>query len=375
MNAPQIKGYCPGALRPMQSGDGIVVRIRPFNGRLRRAQADGIATMAAAHGNGLIDLSSRGNLQIRGVKESTYAPLIEGLHHMALIDANEAAEARRNVLVTPFWQTGDETETFTAALTDALGAEDAPATPGKFGFAIDTGRAPVLQSASADIRLERDICGGLVLAADGAATGKRVTSQTAIPDMLALADWFLEKRTTQTRMSHLLKDGLPLPPGFTVPRQTQNYVPAPGYTPFGTMVGLAFGQLQVKTLASLAKHGGLRMTPWRMVLVESARELPDVDGIITDPDDPLLRVIACSGAPACAQGLADTRAIAQNVAAFLKRDQLLHVSGCAKGCAHPRAASVTVTATKTGFDIIRDGKASDTPTQTNLISDEIIKAL
>ena len=51
MTAPVVKGYCPGALRPMMSGDGLVVRVRPFNGRLRRAQADGIATLAAAHGN------------------------------------------------------------------------------------------------------------------------------------------------------------------------------------------------------------------------------------------------------------------------------------------------------------------------------------
>ncbi len=29
MTGWEIKGWCPGALRPMQSGDGLVVRIRP----------------------------------------------------------------------------------------------------------------------------------------------------------------------------------------------------------------------------------------------------------------------------------------------------------------------------------------------------------
>ena len=38
MSAAAIKGWCPGALRPMQSGDGLVVRVRPFGGRL---EADG----------------------------------------------------------------------------------------------------------------------------------------------------------------------------------------------------------------------------------------------------------------------------------------------------------------------------------------------
>ena len=40
----EVKGWCPGALRPMQSGDGLVVRIRPrsgtFNPRQLRALAD-----------------------------------------------------------------------------------------------------------------------------------------------------------------------------------------------------------------------------------------------------------------------------------------------------------------------------------------------
>ena len=29
MSAFEIKGWCPGALRPMLSGDGLVVRVRP----------------------------------------------------------------------------------------------------------------------------------------------------------------------------------------------------------------------------------------------------------------------------------------------------------------------------------------------------------
>ena len=64
----EIKGWCPSALRPMQSGDGFVVRIRPHGGRLSAEQAEGIADLAERHGNGLIDLTGRANLQIRGVR-------------------------------------------------------------------------------------------------------------------------------------------------------------------------------------------------------------------------------------------------------------------------------------------------------------------
>jgi sulfite reductase beta subunit-like hemoprotein len=155
---PLVKGWCPGALRPMLSGDGLVVRVRPFLGRLRRAQADGLATLAAAHGNGLIDLSSRGNLQLRGVREDSFAPLLEGLRGLNLLDDTAEAESRRNILVMPFWQSGDETECLAAALTDALIHAEDLALPAKFGFAVDTGAAPLLQRDSADIRLERSTC-------------------------------------------------------------------------------------------------------------------------------------------------------------------------------------------------------------------------
>ena len=39
MNRFEIKGWCPSALRPMQSGDGLVVRVRPRGGRLSAEQA------------------------------------------------------------------------------------------------------------------------------------------------------------------------------------------------------------------------------------------------------------------------------------------------------------------------------------------------
>lgn len=373
--APEIKGWCPGALRPMLSGDGWVVRVRPYGGRLRRAQADGLATLAAAHGNGTFDLSSRGNIQMRGVREASHTPLIEGLRRMSLVDADANVEGRRNILVMPFWQSDDETEFLAAELTKALAQPDAPALPGKFGFAIDTGPKPVLQSASADIRLERSTEGGLILVAEGEAKAKSVTLANAVSEAIALAHWFMARRDTEARMASLLANGAILPHGFDAARQLQTYAPKPGHTPLGAMVALAFGQLSAETLATLAKHGGLRMTPWRMLLVDGARELPKIDGIITDPDDPILRVVACTGAPGCTQGLGPTRDVARALAPHVPQGQLLHVSGCTKGCAHPKRAATTVIATPTGYDLIRDGTAADAAAQTNLPPDTLIKAI
>ncbi|KJZ32252.1 precorrin-3B synthase, partial [Paracoccus sp. S4493] len=97
-----IRGWCPGALQPMESGDGWVVRIRPPGGRLDAAQAQAIADAAQTHGNGVIELTGRANLQLRGVTPATHAPLIAALRPHGLIDPDIATETRRNILVTPF---------------------------------------------------------------------------------------------------------------------------------------------------------------------------------------------------------------------------------------------------------------------------------
>src|SRR5262249_15181470 len=102
MKAFAIKGWCPSALRPMLSGDGLVVRLRPRGGRLSAIQATGIAELALRYGNGLIDLTGRANLQIRGVREEGHGALVAGLARLGLVDDDQAMEARRNIIVAPF---------------------------------------------------------------------------------------------------------------------------------------------------------------------------------------------------------------------------------------------------------------------------------
>ena len=114
----------------MLSGDGLVVRIRPRGGRLSAEQVAGIAALSAKHGNGLIDLSARANLQIRGVAEGSYDALMAGLQTLELLDETSEAEARRNILVTPFWQDGDGAQEIAQDLARALAAPDAPDLPG-----------------------------------------------------------------------------------------------------------------------------------------------------------------------------------------------------------------------------------------------------
>ncbi|MGH6678590.1 MAG: precorrin-3B synthase [Bradyrhizobium sp.] len=377
MNRIAIKGWCPSAHRPMQSGDGLIVRIRPCGGRLSAAQALAIADLAARHGNGLIDLTGRGNLQLRGVRVKSHDPLLAELAGLGLVDADADVEAQRNILVTPFWREGDDTQAIAAELEHVL-SECRPGLPAKFGFAVDCGPERALALAPADIRFERGAGGGLIVRANGVPYGRSVPSTGAVALALELASWFLSSggaRDGRGRMAGHLRQGARLPDALTgrVSPAGVSPRPSPGVCAPGALVGLAFGQMQGATLKFLAERtAGLRMTPWRMVLVEGLRGMPQRDGLITCADDPLLRAIACTGAPGCERAYAETRALAQALAPHIPPGARLHVSGCAKGCAHPTPSAITLVATNDGFDLVRDGCARDAPTLRGLTPARIL---
>ncbi|MFW8634469.1 precorrin-3B synthase [Cribrihabitans pelagius] len=365
---PKVYGWCPGALRPMKSGDGLVVRVRAPLGRLTPAQARGLAALSQDLGNGLLDISARASLQLRGIREDAHEALLAGLRDLHLLDPDASAEARRNVLVQPFWQTGDDTHTIAASLSAALTGDSDLSLPGKFGFAVDCGPAPLLQEAAADIRIERGR-DGLILRADGAEAGLPVTPETAAEAALALARWFLAQGGApegRGRM-HCLTARRGPPASHGAARGTPAPQPAPGPAASGVLAALEFGQMPAATLAQLAGLGPLRLTPWRMLLVEGASRVPPLPGLILDATDPRLLVSVCTGAPGCLQALSATRALARDLAPSLPAGARLHVSGCAKGCAHPGPAPLTLTATgRDEFALIRNGSAADAPLKSHL---------
>jgi precorrin-3B synthase len=86
-------------------------------------------------------------------------------------------------------------------------------------------------------------------------------------------------------------------------------------------------------------------------------------GFVTRADDPRRYVIACAGAPLCASAYIPARAIAPNIATaaarYLNDGLVIHVSGCAKGCAHPGAAPLTVVGTPGDCALVANGSARD----------------
>lgn len=358
MSGGLVKSWCPGAHRPMAAEDGLILRIRPPEGRLSATQALGLARLAQTYGQGVLALTTRANLQLRGIAPADHAALLEELAVLNLLDADEAAERSRNIAVTPFWQTGDGTLELTEAL--ALGLAQGPALPAKFGFAVDIGPTPVLGETSADIRFERALDGTLLLRADGAALGQPIRVEEAVVQALALAEWFIASGGVcdgRGRMRAHIAAGHQPPGRSHTPPAPALPTPLPGPCAAGLLAAFALGEIPAATLEVLAGLAPeIRLTPWRMLLLPGLTTLPELPGLLLDPTSPWPRVFACTGAPGCAQALGKTRALAQALVPHLPSGVSLHVSGCAKGCAHPHAADITLTATVAGFTLARPGR-------------------
>jgi len=86
-------------------------------------------------------------------------------------------------------------------------------------------------------------------------------------------------------------------------------------------------------------------------------------GFIVRPEDPRRKVIACAGAPVCAAGEIATRALAPVLArmATVAGAPMVHVSGCAKGCACPRSMPLTVVGMEGRCGVVVNGSARDEP--------------
>lgn len=376
MSAPLVKGWCPTAYRPMASGDGLIVRIRPRLARLTTAQTLGLCDCAQAFGNGFIDLTSRASLQLRGVTNSTLPALLQALDALHLLDPNTETEARRNILTTPFWEADDLTTMLHARIIHGL--PQFPDLPAKMGIVVDTGAYPILQEASGDFRFERTSTGALILRADGASSGQQIAPDDAVPALLDLAHWFLRGGGAKAgRMARHLA-GADLPAAFQgiAPAPAQP-APRPGLAAPYVVYGAPFGQIEAKALARLLKDTqatALRTTPWRMLFLEEAQPVPH-PAFTLEPDAASLRVFACPGAPACTQAHASTRDLAAALAPCLPDGKTLHVSGCAKGCAHPGPADFTFVAQDGRFNLVPTGRAWDEPARRGLSASDITDIL
>ncbi len=412
------KGWCPGALRPMQTGDGFLVRIKPSANRVSCHAARKIAALSSQYGNGLIDLSQRANLQLRGVSEQTLPDLTTALDQLDLLDEDAARESIRNILVSPAANIDPQA----ADVSDIIsGLETALATetrvhdlPGKFCFSIDAGGAVPLGDTTSDITLtassENTMCS--IKLAGATDVSVSVDRNSAVQALIMLADVFLahhKKDPSLRRMRNLVsRDGADvvfIQSRLTSIQRGQQNKPATHTPVIGkkelaqnvhiAAIGLPFGRMTTKQLteitstAETANAKELHLTPWRSIFIpcatsEDATKILNIAheiGLITTHNDPRLYIDACSGAPACKSGetnaMADAKELSENLALpdQISECGLIHVSGCLKSCARRGPSHVTLIGRDGTYDLIVDGTAQNKPHQANIHPDDLTAAV
>jgi precorrin-3B synthase len=412
--APYRKGWCPGALKPMETGDGLLARVRAPRGRLSLDQAVALADAAIRCGNGAIGLTARANLHLRGLSEATLPDLHARLENAGLIDGDPEIERLRNIVASPLDDLDPEALLDLRPSVDALErrlVEDRALRhlPAKFSFVFDAlGRLP-LGDVEADIRFEalHDRTLAVFLAGDDALAARCAPAE--VGDVAArLGRAFLalagDGEAAPRRMRALV-ERIGASVVFaeahceTMPSvRSQRRAALPdilGLRKFSAtvVVGAAapFGEIDAVRLEALIERAralgasGLRLTPWRAFLIagldrRGAESLVDSmiePGFIVDAEDPRLRVAACPGAPACMHGHRSVRYDATRWAGVLPKGDgvILHVSGCAKGCARPAATAATLTATATGYDLVLGARAGDPPVRRTLSGSEVERLL
>ncbi|MEI9922189.1 MAG: precorrin-3B synthase [Bradyrhizobium sp.] len=397
----EVKGWCPGALRPMQSGDGLIVRVRPQSASLRVQDLGALADAAREFGNGHIDLTRRANLQIRGVREASLSDLHDVIASLGLLDANAEGEAVRNIMVNPLAGI-DPTEAcdvrpIAGELARWLTSDRSLwALPSKFGFIVDGGGALSLVDQRADVRLVA--MGALIAIGIETRDGTEWLGSTAPGAAAAAATeigvLFIKaaSRDKRLRMRDLSDEGiasiratmrLRLDTLHEHPRMADVSSDRIGLIELGAdrfVLGIAapFGRVESDQLRKLtdvmASHGveEIRISPWRAFYAgvstrQSGQSILDAakrEGLITDPHDPLLQIEACPGSPGCRSTVLDTRGDGRRLAALLPRFGFagtVHVSGCAKGCAKSGAADLVLVGSEGRYGIVRNGSAQDQP--------------
>ena len=385
------RGACPTLFTPMQTGDGLLARFVPAD-RITPARFIAFCAAAERHGNGTIEVSVRGSLQVRGLSAQSAPPFAADTEQLGI--AAQGVPIITNPLVSDPAVLVDASE-IAAALRAAIDAAELALAP-KVSVIVDGGGTLHLDALAADVRLRAintngGPCFHVALAGDAATATPlgSIPTSGAVDVVLDLLR-ALAARGDARAADLLRNEGLAAFQNRSrLTRDVSRPQPRPaaeiiGSRPlrddrFALGVALAFGHARADLLADLARAAAnrgasiVRPAPDRAVLLIGLRRADAVTlareadrlGFIVRADDPRRRIVACPGRPACGSGLIASRALAAQIAGLAQSPSggiAVHVSGCRKGCAHPGAAALTIVGTERGCGIVHHGSARAAPT-------------
>jgi precorrin-3B synthase len=413
---PERRGACPGLTAPMPTGDGLLVRFAPI-GSITLDAFKHFCAAARTHGNGIVEVSARGSIQVRGL-----SAISAGLFAADIATLKIAAEDAVPILRNPLSGI-DAEEIFdvTPLVRELRRTLEKQAVAlrlnAKVSLAIDGGAKLNLARVPADVRLTAEAVNGEILLRLGAGgdDANAVALASVAPehgveaacrllgvlaghgrhararDIIAIegAASFREALSSWPALRHApaarnknthdceapCRDGQPI----AVHRLRDGSL--------ACGLGLAFGHADASALERLADAvatagaWGLRAAPGRALLAIGLSEQSAAGfsaaagqlGFVTRADDPRLRVLACAGAPLCASASIAARAMAPAVgtaaAPHLAEEAIIHISGCAKGCAHPAAATLTVVGTSGDCALVANGSVRNAPFATVAVNE------
>ena len=409
MSKSHTRGACPRLSAPMETGDGLLARL-VLAGAIGIDAFSSLCAAARTHGNGIMEVSARGSIQVRGLTPAS-APLFAAAAQALPIDICGDVPVLTSSLA------GDpaallDAQALAASLRAAIAASGLTLAP-KISVIVDGGGCLPLDALTADVRLRAVSTNNgarlhVSLAGDAAsATPLGLVAPEAAPDLVLALLGVIAARGPYSRASDVLRDDdidafARVAEDRPTPSRRPAVRPAPetiglhrlkdGRCAIG--VALPFGQadaIDLIGLAAMARANGaawIATAPNRTLLLGPIDETTgfalataaDHLGFIVDARDARRRVVACPGAPACASGLIAARALAAEIANVLLAAETglaVHVSGCAKGCAHPAPAPLTIVGTAQGCGLVTNGLARSTPERVVDTSDlvEIVAAL
>lgn len=371
------RGACPSLPAPMQTGDGLLARLQPLQ-PLTLQQLSGLAGLARELGNGIVEVTARGKLQLRGLTSASAPRLPEAVAALGIIvPQGFPAEVSALAGLDP----AERFDPRPLAREISEGAANlVPSLAPKASVVVDGGGALHLSALKADIGVTAGRGNNALISLANRPAGE-VPPDRVSAVVVALLERLAEQGP-EARMANVLTEqgiealrtGFALAPNGPRPPAEPVGLHALNDGTFALGLGLAFGQVGAEALQALAEAarpaGARHVEPaaGRALLIvglsrEAANSLKNKAfqlDFITDPADPRRRIFTCAGQPACASARLDTHATAMRIAALARRREV-HVSGCIKGCAHPAPAALTIVGLDEGVGIVVEGTPRSAP--------------
>ncbi|GAA2816707.1 precorrin-3B synthase [Aminobacter aminovorans] len=457
------RGACPALSAPMSTGDGLLVRLNPLAGEIAPNVLIGLCESAARHGNGIVEVTARGSIQIRGLTSESACLLAEEVEALGIavrtgvpVDIGPLAGMDPAEVADP--------KPVAAAIRTAIAEVDLGTRLGPKVSVVVDGRGQIgLGNIIGDVRLvakdaelwrlsvagdessarlvgefdpdaacaatldilraiaalgrqgrARDLSSEVVRAAiAGFQASHSFAPPSVLPD-ISPARGEIGNFAGGARHAALPMDGdggdsqiSPLAGEMSgrtegggkdrdaakaaalEPESIPEHSAATDSSAIGILslsgnqialgIALPFGSIEASALIAFCRAAAaagatcIRPAPGRTLLVmgldgASAANLTAAAsslGFVMFPNDPRIRIAACPGAPACASGMIAARDVAAEIAheigESLDPTLSLHVSGCAKGCAHPGPATLTIVGDEKGAVFVVGGTAKGLP--------------